>query len=195
MPPEFPGSPSRDGQQLSSPGTGSYILSTENNRKGCAVQRQNAPDDASAIKQLAEQVPGIAQIPTASRIDADIEAICELQKRIESLWGNLTAASREDLSARLDLLGTAADHRATDTRQVREALQEVVLSIGTGALAVLSDPTRQRLTALTGITLPGHLSATGYRSAAEMPEDQGSAPGTGQLAGLPAATTDKGAGK
>jgi hypothetical protein len=158
------------------------------------VQRQNAPDDTSAIKQLAEPVPGIAQTPTASHIDADIEAIRELQNRIGHLWGNLTAPSREGLSVRLDLLGTAADHRATDTRQVREALQEVLLSIGTGALVALSDPTRQRLTALTGIALPGYLSATGYRSAAEMPEDQGSAPGTSQLAGLPAATADKGAG-
>lgn len=158
------------------------------------MQHQNAPDDTSAIQQLTEQVPGIAQTPTASRIDADIEAIRELQKEIEYLWGNLTAPSREDISARLDLLSAAADHRATDTRPVREALQEVLLSIGTGALAALSDPTRQRLAALTGIALPGQRLGTGYRSAAEMPEDQGSAPGTSQLAGLPAATADKGAG-
>ena len=123
------------------------------------MQRQNAPDGASAIKQLAEQVPGIAQTSTASRVDVDVEAIGELKKQIDCLWGNLTAASREGLSARLDLLCIAADNRATDTRQVREALQAVVLSIGTGALAVLSDPTRQRLTALTGIALPGHLPA------------------------------------
>jgi hypothetical protein len=136
----------------------------------------------------------MAQTPTASRIDADIEAICELQERIEYLWGNLTAPSREDISARLDLLGAAADHRATDTRQVREALQEVLLSIGTGALSALSDPTRQRLTALTGIALPGQRPATGYRSAAEMPEDQGSATGASQLAGLPPASAEREAG-
>jgi hypothetical protein len=120
------------------------------------VQHQNAPNNTFAIKQLAESAPGIAQTPTASLIDADIEAIRELQQRIEHLWGNLAAPSREDLSAQLDLLGTAADHRATDSRTVREALQEVLLSIGTGALATLSRPTRQRLAALTGIALPSH---------------------------------------
>jgi hypothetical protein len=128
-----------------------------------------------------------------SRIDADVEAIRELQGLIEHLWGNLAAPSREELTARLDLLGTAADHRATDSRPVREALQEVLLSIGTGALARLSEPTRQRLAALTGITLPGHLPSAGRRSAAEMPEDRGSAPDADQLAGLPAAAAaDKG---
>ena len=125
------------------------------------MQHQNAPNDTFAIKQLAKSVPGIAQTPTASSIDADIEAIRELQERIEHLWGNLAAPSREDLSARLDLLGTAADHRATDSRLVREALQEVMLSIGTGALAPLSEPTRRRLAALTGIALPDHLPPTG----------------------------------
>jgi hypothetical protein len=103
-----------------------------------------------------------------SHIDADIDAIRELQKRIEHLWGNLAAPSREDLSARLDALATAADHRATDSRSVREALQEVLLSIGTGALAALSDPTRHRLEALTGIALPGHLPVAGCQGAAEM---------------------------
>jgi hypothetical protein len=129
-----------------------------------------------------------------SHIDADIEAIRELRVRIEHLWGNLAAPSREDLSARLDLLGTAADHRATDSRPVREALQEVLLSIGTGALAALSERTRQRLADLTGIALPGHPPVAGWRSAAEMPEDRGGAPGASQLAGPPEAVTDKGAG-
>jgi hypothetical protein len=156
-PPELPGRESREGQHLSGAGTGPYILNIENKRKGCAVQHQNAPDDTFAIKQLAEPQPGIAQIPTTSHIDADIAAIGELRERIEQLWGNLAAPSREDLSARLDLLGTAADHRATDSRSVREALQEVLLTIGTGALATLSEPTRQRLAALTGIALPGQL--------------------------------------
>ena len=134
------------------------------------MQHQNAPNDTFAIEQSADSTPGIAQTPTVSHIDADIEAIRELRERIEHLWGDLTPRSCEDLSARLDLLGTAADHRATDSRIVREALQEVLLSIGTGALAALSEPTRQRLAALTGIALPGHLPVTGRRSATEMPD-------------------------
>jgi hypothetical protein len=194
MPPGLPDGPSRDGQQLSSLETGPYILIIETNRKGCAVQHQNAPNNTFATEQLAESAPRIAQTPTVSHIDADIEAIRELRVRIEHLWGNLAAPSREDLSARLDLLGTAADHRATDSRPVREALQEVLLSIGTGALAALSEPTRQRLADLTGIALPGHPPVAGWRSAAEMPEDRGGAPGASQLAGLPEAVTDKGAG-
>jgi hypothetical protein len=129
------------------------------------VQHQNAPNDTSASEHLVKSIPGPAQTPTASHVDADIEAIRELQERIQHLWGNLAAASREDLNARLDLLGTAADHRATDTRPVREALQEVLLSIGTGALAALSEPTRQRLAALTGIALPGHLPPADRRMA------------------------------
>jgi len=128
------------------------------------MQHQNAPNDTFAM-QLDESAPGIAQTPTTSRIDADIEAIRELQERIEHLWGNLAAPSREALSARLDLLGTAAGHRATDSRPVREALQRVLLSIGTGALAALSEPTRQRLAALTGIELPDHLPPAGRRVA------------------------------
>jgi hypothetical protein len=118
----------------------------------------------------ANPAPGRAQTPMASHIDADVEAIRELKERIEHLWGNLVAPSREDLSARLDLLGTAADHRATGSRLVRKALQEVLLNIGTGALATLSEPTRQRLAALTGIALPDHLPSAGRR-AAEDPRD------------------------
>jgi hypothetical protein len=129
------------------------------------VQQPNAPNDSFTIKQLAESAPGIAQTPTAPCIDADIEAIRELRERIGHLWGNLAALSREDLSTRLDLLGTAADHRATDSRPVREALQEILLSIGTGALTALSEPTRQRLAALTGIALPGHLPPAGRQMA------------------------------
>ncbi len=121
------------------------------------MQDQNAPNGTFAVKQLTESVPGIAQTPTVSHLDADIAAIRELQERIEHLWGNLEAPTREDLSARMDLLGTAADQHSTDSRHVREALQEVLLSIGTGALAALSEPTRQRLAALTGIALPGRL--------------------------------------
>lgn len=114
------------------------------------MQHQNAPDEHSAAA-----MPGRAQIPVWSRVDADVAAIRELRERIGQLWANLTVPAREDLSARLELLGAAVDHRATNSRQVREALQAVLLSIGTGALAVLSEPTRQRLSALTGITLPG----------------------------------------
>jgi hypothetical protein len=136
------------------------------------VQHQNAPNDTFTIKKLAKSTPGIAQMPTEPHIDADIEAIRELQKRIEHLWRNLTAPSRADLSARLDLLGTAADHRATNSRPVRRALQEVLLSIGTGALTALSEPTRQRLSALTGIALPGHPPAA-RRRVAEGHEDSG----------------------
>lgn len=121
------------------------------------MQHQNAPKDTFTAEHLMASLPGRAQTPQASRVDADVEAIRELRERLEHLWGNPAAPSREDLSARLDLLGAAADHRATDSRLVREALQEVLLSVGTGALATLSEPTRHRLAALTGIALPGHL--------------------------------------
>lgn len=133
--------------------------------EGRAVQRQNAPKDIVAAERSADPVPGRGQTPVPSRIDADVEAICELQERVKHLWGNLTAPSREHLRARLDLLGAAADHRATDSRPVREALQEVLLSIGTGTLTALSEPTRQRLSALTGIALPGQAPAASRRMA------------------------------
>lgn len=129
------------------------------------MQHQNAPEDIFAAEHAAESVPGRAQTPMMSCIDADIEAIRELREWIERLWGNLAALSREDLSTRLDLLSTAADHRATDSRPVREALQAVLLSIGTGALATLSERTRQRLAALTGIELPGHPPSACRRAA------------------------------
>jgi hypothetical protein len=125
------------------------------------VQHENAPKDTFVNEHSTELVPGPAQLPAVSRVDADVEAIRELQDRIGHLWGSLAAPAREDLSARLDLLGTAADQRATDSRPVREALQEVLLCIGTGALATLSEPTRLRLAALTGIALPGHLPPAG----------------------------------
>lgn len=121
------------------------------------MKHKNAPEDTFVAESLAESVPGLAQRPMASHIDADVEAIRELQECIQHLWANLSAPSREDLSTRLDLLSTAADQRATDSRLVRQALQEVLLSVGTGALATLSGPTRQRLAALTGIALPDHL--------------------------------------
>jgi hypothetical protein len=159
------------------------------------MQHKNAPEDTPVGEHSAESMPGRAQIPVWSRIDADVAAIRELQERIEQLWGDLMVPAREDLSARLGVLGAAADHRATNSRQVREALQAVLLSIGTGALAVLSERTRQRLAALTGITLPGHLSPAGPGSAAEIREAGDSAPSADQLAELPAATAEKGAEK
>lgn len=124
------------------------------------MQHQNAPKDSVTAEHLMTSLPGRAQTPQTSHVDADIAAIRELRERVEHLWGNPAAPSREDLSTRLDLLGTAADHGATDSRLVREALQEVLLSVGTGALATLSEPTRHRLAALTGIALPGHLPPT-----------------------------------
>ena len=105
------------------------------------MQHENTRKGTFVTKPLAESAPGQAQTPAVSHIEADVEAIRELQERIEHLWGNLATSSREELSARLDLLGTAADHRATDSRSVREALQDVLLSIGTGALAALRTST------------------------------------------------------
>jgi hypothetical protein len=136
------------------------------------VHRPNAPKDTLAADPLVESVPRRAQTPMASRIDADVEAIRELHERIDHLWENLAAPSRKDLSARLDMLGAAAHHRATDSKPVREALQEVLLSVGTGALATLSEPTRQRLAALTGIALTGCLPSAG-RGVAEGRADAG----------------------
>jgi len=119
------------------------------------VAHQNTPKGTA--EHLVASLPGRAQTPETSRIDADVEAIRELRERVEHLWENPAVPSREALSARLNLLGAAADRRATDSRQVREALQEVLLSVGTSALAALSEPTRHRLAALTGIALPGYL--------------------------------------
>jgi hypothetical protein len=50
------------------------------------MQHQNAPEGTFSTKQLAELAPGKAQTPTVSHIDADIEAIRELQERIGHLW-------------------------------------------------------------------------------------------------------------
>ena len=107
------------------------------------MQHQNAPRDTFAAEQSVESVPGRAQTPMTSRIDADVEAIRELQEWIERLWGNLAALSREDLSTRLDLLDTAVDHRETIPGRA-QALQAILVSVGTGGLATLSEPTRQR---------------------------------------------------
>ncbi|WP_042421909.1 hypothetical protein [Streptacidiphilus anmyonensis] len=119
------------------------------------MQHENAHEDAGDPEAAEDRTPGRAQTPAASCVDADIAAIHELQGQIRSLWANLTAPSREDLRVRLELLWTAADRRDTDSRPVREALQQVLLTVGLGALATLSEETRQRLSDLTGISLPG----------------------------------------
>ena len=120
------------------------------------MQHKNAYEDAFVPAAAANPLPGRAQRPAAPRIGADIDAIHELRERIRYLWTNLAAPAREDLSARLELLWAAAERRDTNSKSVREVLQQVLLIVGTGALATLSDTTRQRLAALTGIALPGH---------------------------------------
>lgn len=98
---------------------------------------------------------GRAQTPAEPRIDEDVEAIRELLERIRQLWGGLTVDSREELGERMRGLDAAAASRDTGSRPVREMLQHVLLTVGTGALATLSEPSRRRLAALTGIALPG----------------------------------------
>lgn len=97
---------------------------------------------------------GPGEVSAPPRIDADIAAIEELQAWIRHLWSSLTAPAHAYLGVRLELLSSAVERRATDSRAVREALQQVLLNIGTGALATLSDSSRHRLAALTGIALP-----------------------------------------
>jgi hypothetical protein len=89
------------------------------------------------------------------RVDADIEAILELQERIRELWTVPTAPAHEYLNVRLCALADAVEGRQTDSQAVRAALQQVLLHVGTGALATLSDGSRHRLAALTGIALSG----------------------------------------
>jgi hypothetical protein len=119
------------------------------------VRQENVGDDDIASEEAANPAPGCAQIPAPPRIDADVEAIYELGDRIRHLWSNLTASSRDDLAIPLALLRAAADRRDTDSQTVREALQQVLLNVGTGALAPMTEATRRRLTALTGIALVG----------------------------------------
>jgi hypothetical protein len=94
-------------------------------------------------------------MPTESHTDDDVDAIRELLVQILSLWGNLTVHSREAVGELLERLSAAVVRRDTGSKAVRETLQQLLLNVGTGALATLSDPTRRRLTALTGIALPG----------------------------------------
>lgn len=98
---------------------------------------------------------GPGQTAALPHIDADIAAIGELQARVRHLWSGLAASSREDLGAFFVVLADAVERRETDTREVRGALQQVVLNVGTGVIATLSEPARCRLAALTGIALPG----------------------------------------
>lgn len=119
------------------------------------MQHENTYREEVDQKESMHPLPGRAQVPTAPCVDDDVQAIRELLDQISHLWMHLTALSRDDLSSWLELLRTAADSHATDSRPVREALQQVLLGVGTGALAALSETSRQRLAALTGIALPG----------------------------------------
>ena len=112
------------------------------------MQHEGAPRSVFA--------PGSAQTPAEPRVEDDVAAIRELLDRIRSLWSDLTAHSHAELRERMQGLSVAAENRDTGSRSVRESLQQVLLTMGTGALATLSEPTRQRLAALTGIALPGH---------------------------------------
>lgn len=110
---------------------------------------------ASASDSLAlDAAIGPGQVSAPPRIDADIAAIEELRAWIRHLWSGLAAPAHTYLGVRLELLSSAVERRATDSCAVRKALQQVLLNIGTGALATLSDSSRHRLTALTGIALP-----------------------------------------
>jgi hypothetical protein len=97
---------------------------------------------------------GPGQISAPPRVDADVAAIEELEARIRLLWSGLAVPVRDYLGTRMALLSCAMERRETDSRDVRAALQQVLLNLGTGAVATLSDSSRERLTALTGIALP-----------------------------------------
>ena len=144
------------------------------------MRDENESGDAFAVEHSVDPAPGRAQTSAPPCIDADIAAIRELQDRIRYLWTNLAALSREDLGAHLELLRIAADHRDTDAKPVRRALQHVLLTLGTDALATLREPTRQRLSALTGIALPGSTAPTSRPSGtAPRPTQSTISPGLG----------------
>jgi hypothetical protein len=94
-------------------------------------------------------------------VDDDVAAIRELLDEIQRLWADLAPHSREELAARVQRLDAAVGSRDTSSKAVRETLQQVLIVMGTGALATLSEPSRQRLAALTGIALPGHHASSG----------------------------------
>lgn len=115
---------------------------------------------------------GRAQTPAQPRVEDDVETIRELLERIRQLWGDLTVDAREELGERMRVLGAAVESCDTSSRPVREMLQHVLLTVGTGALATLSEPTRRRLAALTGIGLPGRRAPTDRGS----PGSEGASP-------------------
>lgn len=109
---------------------------------------------APAASGTAGGTLGRGQRSTAPDIDADIDAIHALCTQVTRVWDGLTASTREELAVRMELLSQAADLRETDSPIVRGALQEVLLIVGTGALATLNGGVGRRLTVLTGIALP-----------------------------------------
>lgn len=140
-----------------------HAVHTKNAQADQPAHHEGEPEtsaDRSASSSADYGTParrGRAQTPMASLVDADIEAIHELEARVRRLWPRLSAPSREVLSACLSLLADAVERRDTDTRAVRESLQHVLLDIGTGALTTLSEASCSRLSALTGIALPGRV--------------------------------------
>jgi len=119
------------------------------------ADRLRRPRRLSGPRRAGGVPTGPGQTAALPHIDADMAAIGELQACVRHLWSGLAAPSREDLGALFEVLSDAVERRETDTREVRGALQQVVLTVGTGATATLSEPARRRLAALTGIALPG----------------------------------------
>lgn len=112
-------------------------------------------NEARGLAAASASGHGRAQMPAPPEIEQDVATIRELLELLARLRVNLTAHARDDLIDPLALLDAAANRRETDAKPVREALQRVLLTVGTGALATLSGPARRRLAALTGIALPG----------------------------------------
>jgi hypothetical protein len=111
-----------------------------------------SPEEAGGAVDTA---PGRGQRAATTDIDADVHAIRALRVQVMRVCGSLPAATRADLAGRMDALSAAAVAHDTDSPAVRVALQEVLLIVGTGALATLNTTARRRLSALTGIALPG----------------------------------------
>lgn len=108
-----------------------------------------------ALPRPRRQGTAARRCPHRRRSSRTFATIRELLELLARLRVNLTAHARDDLIDPLALLDAAANRRETDAKPVREALQRVLLTVGTGALATLSGPARRRLAALTGIALPG----------------------------------------
>jgi hypothetical protein len=128
--PELPGGRSRDGQRLSSLDTGPYVLSIEDNRKGCAVQHQNAPKDTFATKYMAKSASGLAQnnhgVSHRRRRRGDTRTPGTDRAPAGEPWRRHPAKT---FSARLDLLDAPPI-----PRRCAKCCKEVLLTIGTGAL-------------------------------------------------------------